>query len=364
MKLDISKIDKELFNVKSVNVFNIDCYLIFPKEMGVKWNDDNSIYRSSLWCSKTGKPLSLGWKKFTNIEEQPDFEPIDYNIPIEYIQKLDGSTGLLSKINGNICFRSRQTTDARNLENGYEVDLLIGQYPNLFNNEYINSENYTILCEWTTPNNRIVLKESAEPKLWLTGIVKHEDYSYLSQDLLDELAKDWDIERPKRYKFDSQLEAIKFAENQNEIEGLVLYCNNGQVLKKCKSLHYLKIHKLKSGLESWNNLIDLFISLKYPSYNEFFKYIEKTLDFECAEGLKDKLNKICELWAQVLIIEAGMRVFVSNLNGLVRKEQASIIISTYKDTERTGFVFHLLDGRNFGDKEYKLLLEQCFEKES
>ena len=64
----------------------------------------------------------LGWTK----KESEQF--VDTKLKTEVYGTVRSK---ISKISGNICFRTRSTVDARGMANGHEVDILISKYPNL-----------------------------------------------------------------------------------------------------------------------------------------------------------------------------------------------------------------------------------------
>lgn len=361
MKIDLSILSPDEFAIKEVFAYGEDLILIYPKYLGVKWNDENKVFRSSVWRKKDLRPASLGWRKFMNLDQQPEFEPINYGKPIEYIQKLDGSAGIISKINGQICFRTRGTIDVSEAENGYEVEYFIAKYPKLFDNSHINTQEHTILTEWTTPTNVICLKESAEPKLWLTGVVRHEDYSYLPQSELDVLAEKWGIDRPKRFMFDGHDKAIDFAQNAQEIEGLVLYCNENQVLKKAKSLYYLKLHQFRSQANI-ETVIDLFFEFGKPDYQSFMKKVEELYDWECVNLVRGFISKVCDGWKEAQRVLDGIAGFVHSIRHLTRKDAALVINSSYGSTGRAGMAFNLLDSKNLNKDQEKKILYQVLKK--
>lgn len=361
MKIDLSILNPDEFAIKEIFAYGEDLVLVYPKYLGVKWNDENKIFRSSVWSKKDLRPASLGWRKFLNLNEQPEFEPINYSKPIEYVQKLDGSAGIISKINGQICFRTRGTVDASEAENGYEVEYFISKYPKLFNNPFINSYNYTILTEWTTPTNIICLKESTEPKLWLTGVVRHEDYSYLSQDEVDNLAQTWGLDRPKRFTFNGHDQAINFAQNTQEMEGLVLYFNDGQVLKKAKSLYYLKLHQFRSQANI-ETVIDLFFEFGKPDYLDFKKKIVELYDEDCVNLVARFVSRVCDGWKDAQRVLDGIAGFVHSIRHLSRKDAALVINSSYGSTGRAGMAFNLLSGKTLNKDQEKKILYQVLKK--
>jgi len=83
-------IDVTNFNIKDCIIAGDECILVTPKDMGVTWTDENKIFRSSIWRKSDRKLVSAGFKKFVNLGEQPEFEPIDDHTDLEFIRKLDG----------------------------------------------------------------------------------------------------------------------------------------------------------------------------------------------------------------------------------------------------------------------------------
>lgn len=356
MKIDLASIDRNQFNVKPININGQELFLVNPKLQDTVWSDQTKVFRSSVW-DKDGHSYSLGYRKFVNIGEKPEFEPIDFTQPIDYVQKLDGSLGICNKINKKPSLRTRGTETARSLPNGHEVDLLVDKYSKLFNNDLIDSGEFTLLTEWTSPTNIICLKESDEPKLWLLGVVRHEDYSYFKQDELDSLAAQWDIERPKRYKFVHFDESISFAQNQVEMEGLVLYCNGGQVLKKCKSIFYLKLHRFRSNC-NFELILDAFLEFGRPYRLEFIEKLSAQYDFETInhEITKDFINELYQKYNQVLYLLGQIDNYILvELKGLDRKQAALKIIAEIPENFRWVY-FEKLSQKPLDNRGWKKLM--------
>ena len=57
---------EEEFCVRDCVIANTECKLVFPIKHDIKWNDNNKIFRSSIW-TKDGELVSASWKKFTNL---------------------------------------------------------------------------------------------------------------------------------------------------------------------------------------------------------------------------------------------------------------------------------------------------------
>lgn len=349
----------EEFCIRDCIVANTDCNLIFPIKHDIKWNGNNKIFRSSIW-TKDGELVSASWKKFTNLGEQLEFEPIDIDSDIEFIHKIDGSTLIISKFKRELIIRTRGTSDATTLDNGDEICFLKQKYPLIFNNDYLNTEQYSIVCEWYSPRNIIVEREAEEPTLWLTGVIKHDDYSYVLQNDLDIFATDWKVERPIRYQFNSISSMIESVNQWKKGEGIVIYGNKGQILKKTKSDRYLLLHRIKSTLSNVKNLIDFYIEKEMPCYEDFYKIIETEFDYEIAVQLKEDLEKICEAGEKAKKYIDHILEVVHDIRKVeTRKDQAIMIKRNFKDN--SSFVFSVLDGKIINKEQWTKLINQKYE---
>lgn len=349
--------DPEQFNIKDVIVAGDECVLITPKDMGVEWNDHNKVFRSSVWRKSDGQLISAGFKKFVNYLEKPEFEPLPADGHLEIITKVDGSLAIISHLNGELIVRTRGTVDASQLENGHEVEMLKNKYPKAFDNCWVNSENYTLLFEWTTPTNRIVLQESAEPTLWLIGIVHHRDYSYAPQKDLDFIAKYLGVNRPKTFdiNINGDVDQLKKAiEPLEDIEGVVVYAGNGQILKKIKTLRYLHLHRVFTGVKSVDHLFDLWVEYGCLNRQEFEQKLTVEFDWELVVTLKNLTDDLYNRWNYIQQKLATYKQYVkidwfAQMN---RKDQAATILRSF--VKDAGIVFAVLDGKQISpDKLWK-----------
>lgn len=351
--------DPSQFNIKDVTIAGDECILVTPKDMGVEWNDENKIFRSSIWRKNDNFPISLSWKKFTNHGEQPDFEPIDNFDDIEYFHKLDGSAIIISIYKNQLIVRTRGTIDASLLPNGYEISFLKQKYPKVFDNDLLNTEMYSFLYEWTTPTNRIVLQETDEPTLWLTGVVRHEDYSYVSQNQLDEIAEKIFTPRPKRYSL-SLNNISKWLDAQPNIEGVVAYANNGQYLKKFKTLRYLQLHRVFTGIKTVDHLFDLFVEYGCLDRENFETLLATNFDWELVTSLENLISELYIKWQHVKDTTGGIKNFLNLewFKSLNRKEQAERIIKEFpKDS---GIAFSILDGKEIDPRKlWKIYIQNA-----
>lgn len=341
------------FNYKEGVIGGDEVYLVTPNDMGVKWTNENRHLRSCIIRKSDGKIISIGQRKFTNLGEQPDFEPWQSYYSFEAFRKMDGSLLIISRHNGELIVRTRGTFSIKTLENGQELDFLIKKYPKLFNIVDSIYNDHSVLLEWTTPSNVIVLKESDEPTLTLLNIINHKSLEYKSQIEVDEYAAKWNTDRPTRYYYNSLQECIDDVTTWKGAEGVVLY--HGQYLKKIKAAEYLRLHRCKSAISSMSNLIELFVESGSADEHDFYKYIELTLDHELAEIAKPDICRIGR--ALKLYTEQYREVeeFIKTLVG-TRKEQALAIISQWFDW-RKSLAFILLDNKTDDQKKAKILEE-------
>jgi hypothetical protein len=359
----------EQFNIKDVVIAGDDCILVTPKDMGVDWDDENKYFRSSIWRKADMHPISLGWKKFMNLGEKPSFEPIDDYTDLEFLRKVDGSLIIASQYKGELIVRTRGTVDASKLENGHEIELLKKKYPKAFDNIWLKSENYSLLYEWTTPSNRIVLRETDVPSLWLIGIVihkeavdpfnmfmgvKHTIYKYFNQFELDQQESYLGVPRPARYKLDLASVA-EYLKDKDNMEGVVVYANDGQYLKKIKTPRYLYMHKMFTGIKNINHIVGLWIEYGCTYRENFELLIATHYDWELVESLKNLIDEMFKKWADIQARLDIIRTFVNQNRELSRKEIALKILTEFGPW--ASVAFEVLDNKSHKTEKLFELIE-------
>jgi hypothetical protein len=359
MKIDISSIDRESFMVHEHIIYGEVVYLVQPKHIGAKWKNDNLHFRSSVW-NYNGELISASFPKFFNWSEQPDLSPVPNSLKhCTVVEKLDGSTLIVSKYNGQYILRTRGTVDASTMANGFELELFKSTILNKLQDNN-DTWGYSIIWEWLSPINKIVLSYGDEPIWKLIGFINHINYSLAQQDMLDAMAKKYDLLRPEIYTFTDISDMLQIVDKWQNKEGVCLYSKNDQVIHKIKASKYLLLHHLKSELSSLEKVLDVWLEQGMPDYRTFYNYIFTTFDFELAEQIKGTISRICDAKKEVDLIVSGMNDFVNNrLKTLpTRKLQAEQVISAYGNTNRAAFLFKILDNRPLGKEEYKKLLFQ------
>lgn len=363
IKSAIANSNLEEFNFKEFNLLGEICILVNPKNQSVTWNKFNKYLRSVIYRKSDFAPISLGFYKFPNWGEKEDIFPLPKSlITTKAVLKLDGSCLLVSFWKGLLILRTRGSTGIEHLLNYYEVEAFKKEYPRLFSfgDNIANIVNYTLVFEWTSPTNQIVIKYN-KPELYLIGGISHDSYELFSQDYLDFLAKSWGLKRPEIYKFNSISNMIEVVKNWDGKEGIVLYSGNDQILHKIKSLSYLKLHYFK-GNATLDNTIELFFQYGKPDFNEFQERLKQDFDFECSKMVLPFCSKIVDAYKEVSKIIQGFKYFIDKNKNLTRKQIAVTILASYGKTERSSMIFTLLDGRDLDERQLTKLLWQCLKK--
>src|ERR1035437_8169636 len=181
MKIDISKIDETQFYVNQHIIDGQVVYLVVPRQIGAVWTEDNMHFRSSVWDSD-GNPISLSFRKFFNFGEKPELSPLPKNLNgATVVEKIDGSTLIISKWRKNFILRTRGSINVEAQPNASEIKILKNKYPKIFETAADQDTwDFSIITEWITPTNQIVIKHS-EVDFTLIGVINHKDYSLMSQ---------------------------------------------------------------------------------------------------------------------------------------------------------------------------------------
>ena len=364
MKIDLDTVDRESFMVHEHIISGEIVYLVQPKHIGAKWKNDNLHFRSSVW-NYNGELISASFPKFFNWSEQPDLSPVPTSLKnATVVEKLDGSTLIVSKYNGQYIMRTRGTVDASKMANGHELEIFKNTILSKLSHIYTSDTwNYSWLFEWVSPINKIVLNYGDEPDWYLVGVINHDDYSLANQFSLDRYAMNLELKRPATYTFSGVEDLLKDVDQWRGKEGVVVYSKNDQMLHKVKAMDYLIKHRFKSEA-TLENTLDLYFNYDKPSYQEFASKLTETFDYECFEMVRGYASQVCDASKEVNKIVDGFKSFIDNqLKSLsTRKEQAQKVISSYSESNRASMIFSLLDGKSLTADQQKKLFWQVLKK--
>ena len=345
-----------------------EVFLVQPVHIGATWTHETMHFRS-LVVDKEGEVVSASFKKFFNWDEKPELTPAPKSLEgASLMEKLDGSTLIFSRYKGHTVVRTRGTVDARKQENGHEIDVLLEKYSKFKEIlESVETTDISYIFEWMSPLNRIVLNYGDEADMALVGVIFHKDYAMVTQNGLDVLAVQMQLRRPRSFKYDSVADMKAAIEALRDQEGLCVYYNDDQNIRKVKSAHYLFLHRAKSEISSIEKVVDVyidwfitkrFVEHSEVSYTAFFAYLTEKFDFEIATMARGHASNICDAMKEVEKIMDALFEYASKCKALPRKDAAIKILQAYGSTGRSSIIFKILDGKVVGSDDWKKILYQ------
>lgn len=366
MKIDLNTVDDGLAKVEGV-FCGIPAVLITPPHIGFKFNQKTKIFRSSIW-DMNGNLLSASFPKFVNFLENPDNFPVPTSLNgCNIVTKMDGSTLICDWVNNQFSMRTRGTMTYLSQKNAADFEYVAKKYP-LVEIFLKNCPTISLIFEIVTPNQRVVIDYGNTPDIFLIGAIHKDTYYMAPQKALDGIAGEIGVKRPEYFTVDTLENLMQFIKDHKTIEGCCIYSKNDQEIHKVKSDLYLKLHALKSDL-SLESVIDMFLEYDKPNHQDFMARILKefnleTVDWELIQSLQSYVSKVCDGWKEVVKIEQGMDEFIkknliNNPFCSSRKAQAQKVFESYgKESNRSSFVFKLMDGKKIDKEGYKKLLFQ------
>lgn len=209
---------------------------------GSVWNDVTTNCRGLVYNAETLEVVARPWKKFFNYG-QSQAPTIADNAPVEVTDKADGSLIIVFQYKGKYLattkgsFASDQAFQAQIL-----LDKMISNHP--FPDFY---RNYTLLFEYISPENRIVVDYGNICELRLLGAVHINSYTLYGP---NELVKYPFASRTQVFPVSTLKQALEIADRKNA-EGIVIRTSNG-LMVKIKQEDYIFLHKIITELTTKN----------------------------------------------------------------------------------------------------------------
>lgn len=327
------------------------------------WDRDTLIYRSRVETLE-GETVSQGFKKFFNLDSGPLDLQVRMSDIVEAVEnggavatlKLDGSLLIRSVYNGKVMLRTRGSFGYEHLDNAHEMTTFYEKYPRLFETGLYGD--ISLLFEWTTPNNVIVLKYD-QPELTLIGGISHVDGHYISMSSLAEIGELLGVPVVKHFNMNAESWARLYEQMvwDQTIEGYVIRLKGEQVLVKVKCQPYLTKHALKSTLSS-EKLADMYFQQGQPTFKGFCEAFASSFD---EETLIWALGAISNLYEGVkimnAIVDALSRKALSRQD-LSRKDAAIAGLAEYGQTKKFAAYMQVWEGKPIKTELLKSLLLQ------
>ena len=325
MIIDVSKVDQEQFIVTKHLISGDECTFIRTKNIMTEWNEANLHLRSVI-VDPEGKIISASYPKFFNFEERPAIFPFSGELNgCSFIEKIDGSTLIVSKYKDSFIIRTRGSIDTIAMDNADEIPELFKKYKLGFIHE-----GCSFIFEWVSPRNKIV-KAYDEPELYLTNIISHRTYELAMQVHLDSIAEGRGWTRPERFEFDTLAELLDTVSKFDTMEGVCLYYDNDQRIRKVKSVWYLKAHAFKSRM-NLDTILELYQSWGSPKLEEFQEKIVKEFDYECLTFATPLITTLYSKLLYIHVILNDVKEFAIKNKDLIQKDYAMKVKDTFSGT--------------------------------
>lgn len=263
MRIDLASINRDDFDVKERD----GRFLVNPAKSKHVWTDDELKFRSLLLDAE-GNVLSSGFPKFRNYGEDKT-DDVDFRVSlghgaVEFREKMDGSLIILDYIDRKEHLRTRGNFDLGEF-NDKVMATIQENYPNFFweGVEPFGFENCSFLFEYTSPENRIVIKY---PKAALTflGFVDKENLT-LYTDSNDWLAGVFGVPAAPRHRlthdFDDLMREVKAWDDKEGVVAEFSRADGSRRLLKIKATQYLKLHSIKFKLEGKVNKLAFLLGI-------------------------------------------------------------------------------------------------------
>lgn len=347
------------FNIKPCNIAGEVCFLITPKISGVKWNKHNLIYRS-LIVDSLGNIISAGLPKFHDVGVHPEICELPKDLKYcRIVTKLDGSLIIVSKYKGEFIIRTRGTVSVLDsLATGLEIDCLVRQkYSQILGYSLKETWDFSLLFEYTTPNQQIVVNYGTEPELYLIGKVNHEDYSLAPQIILDDVALTLRMKRPEYYEFENLSQLFESVKAWKGKEGVVIYLPEQKGLLRLKSDWYQNLHQLRSNLTT-ETLADLWFTWNQPEFKEFEKLFTESWNEDAYNWAKKAICSLFDGIKEYRKILAHLKEKVESRKHMTRKDFAIAAKAEYGDTKKFSVAMSLFLGTPIKQEILKHILLQ------
>lgn len=309
--------------------------------------------RGIMFDAKTGDIIRRPFHKFFNLNQRPETQigVVDFSRPHTVVDKLDGS--MIAPFfldNGMMYFGTKLgVTEAAEKANAWAHFQVLKNYMEF--SRVLIRRNYTPIFEWTSPNQRIVLRYP-EDMLTLTAIRHMHTGEYVSFTTMRFLATGYNV---------PFLEPLMTVENIDEFvsmtaalkdkEGFVVCFNDGHKLK-VKAEEYCSIHSAKDHIVREKNVLRLIF--------------EEKLD-DVLPLLTPEDRAHCEKFQDEVL--KNVMGFVAHLKGAVQlmkqtcptKKDFALVILDAKCTLRkaSGLLFKIWDGHDPFTVVRNYLLTHC-----
>jgi len=277
--------DSPFYHIDHVSPYDEQIYRVFSYRIG-SYSDflrpDALECRGHTFRNTPSGPLliSLPFPKFFNRNENPFTMDLDFsNENIEYIAtKEDGSLiTTYYDFNGDLRLKSKTSLTSTMAVDSMELLPLIN-HPHALHSlleycEHLESRGYTVIMEYTSPKNRIVLPYE-KCDLVVLGVRNRETLEFMSYDEIMEMGLNvYAAENHSVYDVPTFVDMIPSFKG---IEGYVIRLNDGTMVK-CKTDEYVSLHHAKDSITAPRRLMDVVLQEASDDLRQMFSDDEQAL---------------------------------------------------------------------------------------
>lgn len=348
MKIDLSSIDREKFNVDERYIEGYGTVvLVVSSKLKHVW-EDHELHLRSLLCKPDGTIVSSGFPKFMNYGERPDLDVMTANLiengVVYYPTKMDGSLIIRDVLTGEdgekfVHFRTRGSHDLGDFY-GPVMTIVREKYLELLNPE--RSCGVSMLFEYTSPTNRIIIKYS-DAELTLLGGMKLDIEGSLPLFIWGTIsenhsvAQTFDVNRLEFHELPANTkELVKIVKAWPDSEGIVAWCVTGDTVPYTlpggpytTTVEFDVIHMAK--IKAWDYI--RLHSLKYAFSGKKLARLCYAGGIEDIDGLKEALFSFGVDWETVTLFRPDFEVYINT-----RKEREREIRDFIKKYRNSGIM--------------------------
>lgn len=228
-------------------------HIIKYKNLGVDWENEEIRNARGLILNDNGEVVARPFTKFFNLHELIGRENLSLEVqnlsreddgPIEVTDKRDGSM-VIAFYNNGLKFASSGALESEHADMFHNASKRLRSKDTYGKIEEL-SKTYTILLEYTSPDNRVVL-EYDEEKLILIGLIETKTGIDHTMKEIKEITYGFGVEYVEVLTMSNLAQVLEYIENTKDIEGVVVLFTDTMKRIKIKTEDYFTKHKISNG---------------------------------------------------------------------------------------------------------------------
>lgn len=333
-----------------------ECFIVSRKENYISINYriiDSDIFRNAMERECRGLKFDLNgniiarpFHKFFNENEKEETQTANLlNYDLKAMEKLDGSMIHPVLLDDKIIYM----TKAGVTETSELATKFINSSPikyDEFSRDCIK-EGFTPIFEFTSPQNRIVLKYD-KPELTLLALRHITTGKYVSRSELITIAENHFIPVVKILPLQS------FDPTAEGMEGIVAFCDYSGFRVKMKTNWYTLLHKTKDSLAYEKNMLALFLAEKVDDLISISQDEDKKAIEEWFNYVNNNITNFID----------SVEWYITSLNFMFRdnRKNFAIYIQKHFPNKYIQAIYFKLFGKEYSREYLRELVNECLQR--